>query len=155
MVLAKATVAATPRSKVAVQVAWLYAVVLVIMIVGQLFAFERFIPIIYDYWLPGGYGTAVLVACVTVVAEVFALPYLLRMPLSPLMRQCSMVCSVIVPLIWGGLVVYHFGYGGHLANAGMFGAKVTVSPVLQLAAAGVLLVLSVVVIRGLRPVAQN
>lgn len=155
MVLAKAQAAPTPRSKTAVRVAWVYATILVIMLIGQLFAFEKFIPLIQDYWLPGGYGTTVLVACCIAVAEVFALPYLLRMPLSPLMRECSRVLSIIVPVAWGTLTVYHFATGDILENAGMLGAKVTVSPLLQLVGSVVLLVFAIVVIRGFRPTAKN
>lgn len=155
MVLAKALAAPTPRSKTAVRVAWVYAAILVIMLIGQLFAFEKFIPLIQDYWLPGGYGTAVLIACCIAVAEVFALPYLLRMPLSPLMRECSRVLSVIVPTTWVVLAVHYFAAGGVLENAGILGAKVTISPLLQLVGSLVLLVFAIVVIRGFRPTAKN
>lgn len=155
MVLAKAQAAPTPRSKTAVRVAWVYAAILVIMLIGQLFAFEKFIPLIQGYWLPGGYGTAVLVACCITIAEVFALPYLLRMPLSPLMRECSRVLSIIVSIAWGTLTVYQFVTGDILENAGILGTKVTVSPLLQLVGSVVLFVFAIVVIRGFRPIAKN
>jgi hypothetical protein len=120
-----AVAAEQPRSKVSRNVAWVYTAVLIIMAVGQLFSFEKFIPIINNYGLPGGHGTATLFACLIVVAEVFALPFLVRMPLSPLMRWFSMFCGMLVAGLWIGLAVVGSGVSG-LDNTGMFGTKVPV-----------------------------
>lgn len=151
MVLAKALAAPRPRSKTAMRIAWVYAAILVVMLVGQLFAFEKFIPLMQDYWLPGGYGTTVLIASGVVTAEVFALPYLLRMPLSPLMRWCSRALAIIVPIVWSALALRVFVIGSVLANGGMLGTKVPVSPLLQLIGSLALFVFAVVVVWGFRP----
>lgn len=126
MKFAHATKAPTPRSETAKKVAWLYVAVLVIMVVGQLFSFEKFIPLMADYWLPGGHATATLIACVIVVGEVFALPFLLRMPLSLLMRWFSLGCGLLAAGIWVILGIVAIVGGGDVANSGVLGTKVTI-----------------------------
>ncbi len=126
MKLAYAVKAQPPRSQSVKVIAWVYAAVLTVMVVGQLFAFEDFIPLIANYWLPGGNGTASLVGCLIVVTEVFAIPYLLRMPLSPLMRWTSMICGLIVPTIWIKLAITALVTDNALTNSGMLGTKVSI-----------------------------
>lgn len=115
-----------PRSTAYRNIAWIYAAVLTIMAVGQLFSFEKFIPLMTDYALPGGHGTGMLIAGLAVVAEVFALPFLLRMPLSPLMRWFSLVCSLLIAGLWLGLAITALTYSSTIHNSGMLGLKVVV-----------------------------
>jgi hypothetical protein len=114
------------RTNYATKVGFVYAVVLILMTIGQLYAFEKFIPLIADYWLPGGHGTATLVAGIIVITEVFSLPYLLRMRVSPLMRWLGLVCSILVPLIWFVLSLVAISQTIAITNSGMLGAKVNV-----------------------------
>lgn len=100
MKFATAEKAPAPRWRIAVVVAWTYAAVLVVMVLSQLFAFEDFIPL-----MDTDHKVAVIASCLIVFAEVFALPFLLRMPLSPLMRWMSLVCSVLVPTVWLKLAI--------------------------------------------------
>ena len=127
-----------PRSVTARNIAWIYAGIVTVLVVAQLFAFEVFIPIMDGHGLPGGHGTASLVACLIVFAEVFALPFLLRMRLSPLMRWFSLVCSVLVPLGWLKLAVFALMTDHMVANGGMLGEKVAVSTSNQLVVAIIL-----------------
>ncbi len=141
-----------PRSNLARNAAWFYAFVLTIMALGQLYGFEKFIPIISDYWLPGGHGTDTLVACLIVMAEVFALPFLLRMRLSPLMRWVGLASSVIVPAIWIKLSVFSFVQGAPLANGGIVGYAVDVPTMtIQLVLSFFLLALALYTAYGLWP----
>jgi len=121
-----ATPAPKPHSETAKRIAWIYAASLVVMAVAQLFAFEDFIPQIRNYFLPGGYGTANLVASLIVVTEIFALPFLLRMPLSPLMRWCSLVCAVVAAFLWVMLSVWAVATDAAITNSALLGTKVTV-----------------------------
>ncbi len=145
----KAVAAPAPKSQTYARIAWAYAAILVVMVVAQLFSFEKFIPLIADYWLPGGQGTTVLVAGVIVTTEVFALPYLLRMPLSPLMRACSIGCSFVVPLLWLWLSLRALLESNAITNGGILGEKVVVPLEVQLVVSLVLLVLAVVSYYGL------
>lgn len=144
-----------PRSVAVRNTAWVYAGVLVVMAVAQLFAFEKFVPLMDDYWLPGGYGTATLVASIVVFIEVFALPFLLRMYVSDGMRWFSLACSVLVPLIWLRLALYSTFAQESLKNGGLLGTKVAVSSDVQLLVASLLLVVSLYVVHGLWPAAKK
>lgn len=154
MVLAKALAAPKPKSETVKKVAWVYAAILVVMALGQLFAFEKFIPLLQEYHLVGGNGTATLAAALIAILEVFSLPFLLRMPLSPLMRWCSLVCSVLVPIAWLGLSIVAFIHGG-LDNGGIVGTKVHVSATLQLLLSVILGALAAWSVWGLMPSRKN
>ncbi len=112
-----------PQSEEAPKAALLLAAVFVIFAVAQLFSFEKFIPLLETFGLPGGHGTAVLVACLIVITEVFALPFLLRMPLSPLMRKVSEVCTGLAVTLWAGLALWMNSVAGAPTSAGFLGAS--------------------------------
>lgn len=78
----------------------LYAVLLVVMAVAQLYTFDTFIELVANFNLPLGEAFAFAIAPLLVVFEVFALPFLLRMKLSPAFRVVSMVCGWLVALMW-------------------------------------------------------
>lgn len=124
MAFTQSILAPQPRTKNSATVALLLAGILVIMAVGQLFSFEKFIPLIESYWLPGGHGTAVVVASLLVTAEVFALPFLLRMRLSTLMRIVSMVAGWLVVAGWLKLAIWANVAANALSNIGFFGVHV-------------------------------
>jgi hypothetical protein len=159
MVFASAEEAIKPRSEFAKKAAWVYAAIIVVMAVGQLFSFEDFIPLLRDYFLPGGDPTASLVGCLIVFTEVFSIPFLLRMPLSPLMRWVSLVCGVVVPVLWLFVSLWTFRsyelIGGIVAKAGILGTKLSLPNVYQLVMALVLLALAIYVVYGLWPVRQH
>lgn len=142
----KVTVAPKPRTENTKIVALLLAGILTIMVVLQLFSFEKFIPLIESYGLPGGHGTATLVAGILVVTEVFALPFLLQMPLSKLMRIVSMVCGWLAVSLWFKLSLWANLTANGIDNMGFFGASVNLPvgwwAVLFTAALGVLAVWS-------------
>ena len=94
------------------------------MVVGQLFSFEKFIPLIESFGLPGGHGTATAIAGIIVVSEVFALPFLLRMWVSPLLRSMSMVLGWVAPFAWIVLAVWLNVTASAAGNVGIFGTKV-------------------------------
>ena len=81
--------AGKPKTDNIRMIALLLAVILLVMVLAQLFSFEKFVPLIEKFGFPGGEAMAVLVAGVIVISEVFTLPFLLRMRLSPLMRLFS------------------------------------------------------------------
>lgn len=142
----KVTDAPKPRTKNSTIVALLLAGILAVMVVLQLFSFEKFIPLIATYWLPGGHGTATLVAGVLVVTEVFALPFLLQMPLSRLMRIVSMVCGWLAVSLWLKLSLWANLTLNSVDNVGFFGTSVNLPvgwwAVLFTAALGVLAIWS-------------
>jgi len=118
----------TLKSKDAVGIAYLYAAILVFMVLAQLFTFDNFLIILEDLKLPGGYATAHLVGSLLVACEVLALPFLLRMKLSTLMRVVSMVLGWLVPLFWFKLSIWFLISGGTISNIGLFGTVVKFMP---------------------------
>ncbi len=112
-----------PVSPNAVYVAWVYSAVIVVMVFLQLFAFEKFIPLLDQYDLWGGMDTATIAAALIVTVEVLALPFLLRMTLSPLMRWLSLVCSLAIAGAWLKLSLLALWTDNIVQNSGMFGSK--------------------------------
>lgn len=106
------------------RVALVYAGLLIVMVLGQLFAYEKFPALLEAYQLSGGIVTAHVLAATLVISAVFALPFLLRMNTSLLMRYVSMVCGWLVAAIW--LVLGWALVLGNpaVANVGLLGAKI-------------------------------
>ena len=150
MVFAQAIKAQNPKSQSAKVIAWVYAAVLTVMVLAQLFAFEKLVPLFQGMAFPGGAGTGSLLICLIVFYEVFSVPFLLRMPLSPLMRWVSMVFSLLVPLMWLGVALWTMN-DSVVANAGILGTKVAITPGPQVVVALILLALAVLSARGLWP----
>ena len=96
----KATPAPSAKTSETKQVAILYAALLTIMAVTQLFTFEEFIELFPAFHLPLGEVLVYGLAPALVAAEVFALPFLLRMAVSPAFRFVSMFCGWFVAATW-------------------------------------------------------
>lgn len=96
----KATLAPIPKTNNVKQISVLYAILLVIMSVAQLYTFDTFIELIQDFNLPLPGSLIHAVAPLLVVCEVFAIPFLLRMKLSPAFRFVSMICGWLVAFMW-------------------------------------------------------
>jgi len=125
---AKTTEAPKPKTKNAQSAAYMYAGLLTVFAVSQLFKFEEFIEIIQSFGFVGSDSGAHLFASLIVVAEVFALPFLLGLRLSPAMRLGSMVMGWLVPALWLYLSFVANFVEGSIENFGFFGAMVTLVP---------------------------
>lgn len=153
MVFAQVQTAQKPRSQSAQIVAWVYAGVLILVSMAQLFEFENFVPLFRDMAFPGGDGTGTLLACLIVFMQVFSIPYLLRMPLSVAMRWCGLAFSLLVPIMWLGIAVWVLtGAPDSAMNAGLLGTKIMdITAVQQIIGAVVLFTLAVWSAYGLWP----
>lgn len=100
MKFAKVTNAPKPRVKMAQNVAIIYAVLLVLIALLQLFKFEDFSIVFSGRGSSIAEDWSVFIASTIVFIEVFSLPSLLRMPLSRLFRGMSYVFAVAVPVFW-------------------------------------------------------
>lgn len=119
---AKATPAPQPTNRALLWVPYLLAALTTVMLLGQLLSFERFVPVIGSYFLPGSDFVTRLAAASIVLSELFALPFWLRMNLSPLARVASMVSGFVFVAIWTFLGVWALVNNLTLANCGCFGA---------------------------------
>lgn len=95
------------------------AAVLILMALIHLFRIDTLIPIL-DQVLPGGSGWASFAAVFVVLVEVFAVPFALRMKLSPLAHLKSGAFIVLAPLAWLVIGVWAFDTGVSTGQLGQF-----------------------------------
>jgi type III secretory pathway component EscU len=110
------------------KVIFAYSLMLIIFVLCQLFTYDGFIRLLESFWLPGGATTARLLGSVIVVCELFALPFLLRMDLSRLMRIISMVLGWVVPAIWILLTLWINLTVNAISNVGFLGSVIKIQP---------------------------
>lgn len=127
-VFASVTKSTTPKSKNIIPITLLYGGVLVVFAVAQLFSFDDFQQLIDSFWLPGGAPMAYFLSGFIIVAEVFALPFLLRMRVSPLMRIISMGLGWIVPLFWLFISLWLVLTVNAVTNVGFIGTTLKLMP---------------------------
>ncbi len=126
MHLAKATAAKRPKT-LSVWITSLYlALFFIVAAVSQLFAYENYPSIMNSYGLPGLGGLGLLLAALIVILEVFAIPFLLFMRVSPLMRLVSMVCGWLAITFWLIVSIWIATANYYIPNAGLFGSAVPV-----------------------------
>jgi hypothetical protein len=94
----------TPAPKIVnkkfIALPYAYAVALIALVAWQLVMFERFAPYIAGYLGQGSQASAAVISMVLIGMELFAIPFLLRMQLSPLARFFSAGFAFVVPLAW-------------------------------------------------------
>lgn len=100
-------------------VPYLFASLVTVMLLLQLFEFEDFVPLMEG--MTGGQTAGRIVAVLVICVELFSLPFLIRMKLSPLARAASGFLSVTVPLLWLAAVIIRPS-----GNIGLFGTKVPI-----------------------------
>jgi hypothetical protein len=81
-------------------VPYLYVLTLVFLSVWQLIMFPGFLEYIASYGVGSVTTASTVTAILLVVLEVFSVPFLLRLRLSPLARICSAICSLFAPITW-------------------------------------------------------
>ena len=124
----QATPAPTPKTKNVTKIAVFYAIILVGMAVAQLFTFDEFLKLMTSFTLLGDVRLAHFIAAILVVAEVFALPFLLRMSLSPAFRWLSMVSSWAVAAIWLYITTQLLIQHTPINNVGFLGTAIDLLP---------------------------
>ena len=122
------TIAPSPKTKDVRRIATFYAGILVVMLVAQLFSFEEFVSLIVSFQFPGGEQLAHFDAAFIVVVELLALPFLLRMSLSPLSRWVSIVAGWLVAATWLKFTVWLVVSDSMVNNVGFLGAAVETMP---------------------------
>jgi len=81
---------------------------MLLMTLAHLIRIDKLIPIIGETL---GNTGAMWFICLVIIAEVFALPYLLQMKLSPLLRVKSGLMVILVPLAWTCFTIWAHGNG--------------------------------------------
>lgn len=120
-IFVQATPAPAAKSHETKQIATLYAGLLTVLAVAQLFTFDEFIELFPLLGLPVAFAP-LIVAC-----EVFALPFLLRMRLSPAFRALSMGLGWFVAVGWLFISIVAVQQGAS-DTVGYLGTLVSLSP---------------------------
>ncbi len=155
-ILTKTTAANKAKTPDSQKISYAYAVILVIMVVAQLFTFDKFITLFEGFDLPGGAPIAHLLCGLVVSGGVLALPFLLGFKLSSLMRIFCMVMGWIIPIIWLFVTLWLVLSTSLAVNVGFLGTVVKLMPgwwaVFVSVALGILAIWSS---WGLWPIGQN
>ena len=93
------------KNKKLLIVPYLTALIVGMMALIHLVAFEKFIQFVQDYRVTDGQG-AIVLAVVIVGLEVFSLPFLIRLSMSRLARAFSALFVLLTPLVWLFLAMY-------------------------------------------------
>jgi hypothetical protein len=94
---------------------------IIVMVVAQLFTFEKFPDVVVAMALPYGDAFAQFRAASIVTLEVAALPFLLSMRLSRLARIISMIAGWMVIAAWTFVALWTYGFD---VNSGFLGATI-------------------------------
>lgn len=98
---------------------YIAAAIMIVFVLIHLIRIDTFIPEI-SYALPVSQNTASFLALLIITSEIFAVPFLLRMPLSPLARFCSGLLVILAPLSWLLVAVWNYGVPVSTAQLGEF-----------------------------------
>ena len=107
------------RASYAAHVGLAAAGLMVLMSLMHLFRIDTWVPLL-DEASPGKEMAAMLTASFIVIAEVFAVPFLLRMKLSPLMQLKSGLLAVLAPLTWLLITMWGMGFDHSTSQLGEF-----------------------------------
>lgn len=105
---------------------------LLLMALGQLFAFEDMPGIVASWDMPLVSDAPHMTAAVLVTLTVFAIPALVGMKLPPLVRSLSSAAGWVVLTAWLSIALWLYATSTVQLNAGVFGAKVHLPPGLWL-----------------------
>lgn len=90
------------------------------MAAAQMVSFEEFVAALRGYGLAGERGTVAL-AIALISLEVFSVPFLFRLTLSPLARLLSALFVVLLPCAWAILVFTALMGDVRVSNVGLLG----------------------------------
>jgi signal peptidase I len=107
------------RTKQGPVLGWIAAGILIIFALVHLFRIDTFVPEL-SLALGSNQTLTLWVASILVSMEVFALPFLMRMRLSPLAQYVSGAFAALVPLVWLLISIWTFGLNTSTAQLGEF-----------------------------------
>jgi hypothetical protein len=139
----KIFVSATPAPRVDMQTVidgYVCAGVFTLIALAQLFDYETLTATLET----NGIANPSIIAAFSVVGLVFALPFLLRMYLSPLMRSVSLIAGWMIILLWSGIALFNTD----VANTGLLGELIWLDSFMTLVLTGILLCLLTFVTTG-------
>ncbi|OYX41433.1 hypothetical protein B7Y94_05100 [Candidatus Saccharibacteria bacterium 32-49-12] len=147
-----ATEAPALRHRFVDKIALVYAGFIVVMLLTQLFTFESWLELVVAMDITTSLGGGYLIAGLVVGIELLALPFLLRMYLSPAFRWLSMIFGWLVGALWLFFSQWTMTVTPEFENVGFFGTIVEISPGWwAIVLSFVMLAVSSVIIWGMGP----
>ncbi len=119
----KATKPKAVRSTQALILLYVVALGVIAMAVAQMVSFEGFVQAIRSYQVAGLRGSIAL-SVLLITLEVFSVPFLLRLWLSPAARFVSALFVLAAPVLWTVLTVSVLVRGVDAPNYGYYGSFV-------------------------------
>lgn len=101
--------------------ACIYALVIVVCMLGQLYRFDNILSFAGESNISNS-QIGVVFWTVLQMIQLFALPFLLRIHISSLMRIVSMIAAMLVPIFWAILAGWQLSVGSQVV--GIFGTEV-------------------------------
>lgn len=149
---AKATLANKPKNKFYAQAGFVLAGIITVMVVLQLFKFEEFALLMSEYSVARLFNNSIVLVAIITSLEVFSLPFLLRMKISPAFRFVSMFFGWVVATVWFYLSVIVPLTSDNVLESGMFGGLLSFLPMAAYSLlASLIFVLTIVVSYGMWP----
>ena len=98
------------------------------MVVAQLFTLEEFMEYVTQLQLPFTQTMEYLFVPLLIITEIFAIPFLLRMRLSPAMRAVSMALGLIAAIAWIFFNAWIVVQGVPVDSVGFLGTVIAIMP---------------------------
>ena len=127
-ILDKVMLVEKPKTAESQKIAYMYAAILVIFCLTQLFTFDKFLVLLESFGFPGDAPIAHLIGSIIVASEVLALPFLLRLKISRSMRVTSMTLGLLVPIAWLKISLWLALTASTVLNIGFFGTIIPMMP---------------------------
>jgi hypothetical protein len=118
------TIATLPKKQIDWSLCLIQAGIIILIAVAQLFTFEKFPDVTTSLHLPMSQNFASILPSLIVTFEVFSLPSLLIMNISPLMRALSMLFNWLIAGIWLFIALWTTFTVNAITNVGLLGASV-------------------------------
>lgn len=103
-----------------------------LVLIAQLFTFEKFADVLRAYHLPGGEAVVVAMAVLIPLLELLSLPFWVSMRMSTALRMTGHWVAIATPIIWLVLVGYRVVTVNEPTNSGILGATVPIATSLYL-----------------------
>ncbi len=127
-IITRATPAKPAKTSDAQKVIYAYTFILIVFVLCQLFTYDDFLKLLEGFFTSGSAPIANILGSIIVTFELLALPFLLGMRLSHLMRVVSMVLGWLVPTIWLLLSIWINVTPNNINSICFLGALVDIIP---------------------------
>lgn len=117
-----------PKTRESKLAAYLYAGLLTVFLLGQLFQFDQFMDLFGNIGFFGSEPFSKIAAAFLIVFELLAIPFLLGMRLSKAFRVLSMVLGWLAAFSWLAISLLLNLMPNSITNLGLLGTRIELFP---------------------------